>query len=254
MEYGEGNVIVTLLTGELGKVGLMVRGAKKPRSRHAAVAQPFTYGEYVFFRSNAGSLGTLNHADLLNAFPGIRGEPRLSAYAAYLAELVDRLVPDGEASAFVFEQLKGAYEALSGGKEPAVVGAIMELKLLQFGGVAPITDVCAECGRTPEPQESVSWSPGAGGLLCVRCRGRHTDADRLPPAARKLLPSLQRADLRRLGDIRVKASNAAAVRAALSGWIDTHVDVRLRTRSVLEKIEAVYAPAEDAPMSEPDSN
>ncbi|TLS50351.1 DNA repair protein RecO [Paenibacillus antri] len=241
VEYGEGNLIVTLMTGEFGKVGVMVRGAKKTRSRHAAVTQLYTYGEYVYYKSNTGTLGTLNHAELLDAFSGIRGDLRRSAYAAYFAEVTDRLVPDGEASAFLYEQLKAAYEALSGGKEPAVVGAMLELKLFAFSGVSPITQECAECGRSPEPQEAAFWSPAAGGLVCVSCAGAFADRTPLAPGVRKLLPVLQRADLRRLGDVNVKPRTRADLKQTMRRWFETHADVRLRTRAVLDQIEAVYA-------------
>jgi len=241
VEYGEGNLIVTLMTGELGKVGVMVRGAKKTRSRHAAVTQLYTYGEYVYYKSNTGTLGTLNHAELLDAFQGIRGDLRRSAYAAYFAELTDRLVPDGEASEFLYEQLKAAYSALSEGKDPVVVGTLLELKLFAFAGVSPVTHECAECGRAPEPQETAFWSPAAGGLVCVRCAGAFADRSPMHPGVRKLLPVLQRADLRRLGDVSVKAQTKSALKGTMRRWFEAHADVRLRTRAVLDQIEAVFA-------------
>lgn len=49
MDYGEGNAIITLCTENAGKVGVLVRGAKKVKSRHAALIQLFTTGEFVFF-------------------------------------------------------------------------------------------------------------------------------------------------------------------------------------------------------------
>ena len=55
MDYGEGNKIITLCTKESGKVGVLVRGAKKVKAVIALTL--FTYGEYVFFRNGTG-LGT----------------------------------------------------------------------------------------------------------------------------------------------------------------------------------------------------
>ena len=43
-DYGETNKIVSLFTRELGKYGVMAKGAKKTKSRLAAITQPFTYG------------------------------------------------------------------------------------------------------------------------------------------------------------------------------------------------------------------
>jgi len=240
VDYGEGNVIVTLFAGDHGKIGVMVRGAKKPKSRHAAVTQLYTYGEYVVFQSSAGSLATLNQGELLDAFGGIRSDLRRSAYAAYFCELTDRLVPDGEASSYLFEQLKAALEALSSGKDSQIVAFLLELKLFQFAGVSPVVEACAHCGRTPEPDEPLGWSAAAGGLLCARCAGGYADRLPLPAPAAKLLPVLQRADLRRIGDVSVKPATKQALKQALRLWMDRHADVRLKTRSVLEQIESVY--------------
>jgi len=240
VEYGEGGAIVTLLTDGRGKAGVVIRGAKKARSRYTAAAQPYTYGEYIFYRSagSSSSLGTLHHAAVRDAFPGIRGDPLRGAYAAYLAELTDRVLPDGEPGTGLFPLLKGAYEALSAGKDAAIVCSIAEFGLFGYAGVAPVTDRCAECGRAPE-EEAAFWSPEGGGLLCGGCRGRTADAMPLAPAVRALLPRLQRLEPHRLGDVRVRSATRAGIRAALARWSDRHLDLKLRSKAVLEQLEAV---------------
>lgn len=71
MDYGEGNAIITLCTENAGKVGVLVRGAKKVKSRHAALIQLFTVGEFVFFRNNGG-LGTLNAGEITQSHHPLR--------------------------------------------------------------------------------------------------------------------------------------------------------------------------------------
>ncbi len=51
-DYGETNKIVTLYTREWGKIGVMARGAKKPKSRLSAITQPFTYGYFLMQKGN----------------------------------------------------------------------------------------------------------------------------------------------------------------------------------------------------------
>lgn len=238
--YGEGNVIITLFTEEYGKIGLMIRGAKKARSRHAAVSQLHTYGMYVFYKGNANSLGTLNDAETLQSFSEIRSDLRTSAYAAYFAELVDRFVPDGEASGYLYLQLLAAYEALQSGKDPAIISFLLELKLFHFAGISPITHACARCGGGLQPGERVAWSAQTGGLLFGPCATSATDAMELPPAAAQLLPVLQRADLRRIGQVNVKPETKALIKQALRRWMDVHGGVTVKSRTVLDQIEAVY--------------
>lgn len=45
-DYGETNKIITLLTREHGKIGVLARGAKKPNSRLSAISQPFLYASF----------------------------------------------------------------------------------------------------------------------------------------------------------------------------------------------------------------
>ncbi len=240
VEYGEGGVIITLYTAGNGKQGVMVRGAKKMRSRHAAVTQLYTYGEYVFFRSGAGSLGTLNHAEIIDSYQRVRTDLRSSAYAAYFAELIDRLVPDGEASSFLFEQLKASLAALNDGKDPQIVAHLLEMKLFQFAGIPPVLHECVACGQ-PFPADSpVSFSVTRGGALCRRCAQTAEDAAPITQSVHRLLRVLQTTDARSIGSVNVRKESKSAVKAILRRWMDTHADVRLKTRGVLDQVEAVY--------------
>ena len=62
-DYGETNKIVTLYTREWGKIGVMARGAKKPKSRLSAITQPFTYG-YFLLQKGSG-LGNLQQGEII---------------------------------------------------------------------------------------------------------------------------------------------------------------------------------------------
>ena len=63
--YGESNKIVTMFTREAGKVTAMARGAKKPRSKLAAVTQPFTHGTFLI-RKGRG-MGTLSQGEPIDS-------------------------------------------------------------------------------------------------------------------------------------------------------------------------------------------
>lgn len=47
-DYGETNKIVTIYSREFGKISAMARGAKKPKSRLAAISQLMTHGHFLF--------------------------------------------------------------------------------------------------------------------------------------------------------------------------------------------------------------
>jgi DNA repair protein RecO (recombination protein O) len=240
VEYGEGGVIITLYTSN-GKLGVMARGAKKLRSRHAAVTQLYTYGEYVCYKGSSGSLGTLNSAEIIDSFSAVRSDLRCSSYAAYLAELTDRMIPDGEASEFLFEQLKASLSALNDGKDPQIIAHLYEMKLFAFAGYPPVLGQCVSCGDSLGHEgPPLFFSVSTGGVLCSRCAANAADAMPLTHPVRKLLQILQATDARLLGNVNVNKANKLAIKNVLRRWMDTHAEVRLKTRYVLDQVESVY--------------
>lgn len=232
MDYGENNKIVTLLTKSNGKAGVLIRGAKKMKSKHSALAQPFTYGEFVYFR-NSG-LGTLNYGEIIESHHHLRTELDLSAYAAYAAELTDRTLQEEEASGFHFEQLKACFAALIEGKDAQIVNHVYEMRILDMSGYAPELEECVNCGNRVGP---FKLSPHSGGILCSRCFSRDSSAILLSEGVHKLLKIFRQLDLRRLGSIQVKQETKAELKLCMRALLDTHLGLQLKSRSFLDQLD-----------------
>ncbi|ANE48942.1 DNA recombination protein RecO [Paenibacillus swuensis] len=232
MDYGEGNKIITIYSKTHGKIGIMAKGAKKLKSRHAGVSQLFTYGEFMFYKTSG--LGSLNQGEILTAHHKIRGDLHLAAYAAYLVEMVDRMVEDTEASEFLFEQLKAALDAFEEGKDPQIIVRMFEMKMLHFSGVAPVLDACVHCGRDEPP---FSLSPGMGGLLCRLCRLRDPRGISVTEGTVKLLNVFQQVDLRRLGNITVKHETRLQLKQCMRAYMDIHVSIPFRSLHFLDQMD-----------------
>jgi DNA repair protein RecO (recombination protein O) len=231
-DYGEGNKIITLLTPTYGKQGIVVRGAKKLKSRYGSLAQLFTYGDYSYYK--AGSLGTLNSGEVIESFRELREGLEGPAYAAYAAELTDRAINDDEAAAYLFHQLKAFQIALAGGKDPQVVLRVYEMKVASSAGYAPMLEECANCGRQEGP---FRFSASAGGALCTLCRHRDPSAIEVEDSVWKLLRVFAGLDLRRLGNITVKDNSKRQLQLVLRKWLDTHLNLNLKSRNFLDQWE-----------------
>ncbi|BBI34722.1 DNA repair protein RecO [Cohnella abietis] len=231
-DYGEGNKIITLLTPSYGKQGIIVRGAKKLKSRYGALAQLFTYGDYSYYK--AGTLGTLNSGEIIESFRELREGLEGPAYAAYAAELTERSINDDEAAANLFHQLKACQNALVEGKDPQIVLRLYEMKVVIAAGYAPLLDECASCGRQQGP---FRFSCNAGGALCTSCRHRDPTAIELDEIVWKLLRVFSNLDMRRLGNIMVKESSKRQLQLVLRRWIDTYINLNLKSRSFLDQWE-----------------
>lgn len=230
-DYGEGNKIIKILT-EHKKVSLMARGAKKLKSRHTAVAQLFTYAEFVFYQS--GKMGTLHNAESMKSYYSLRSDLYNSAYASYLVELVDKVLDEDEGSSYIYKQLLAALDCLEDGKDPLVVIHSFELKMLFVAGYHPVFDRCVSCGLE---KDLFLFSAALGGCLCRRCHAH--DNYRLPISekARKVLILLQKLDLSRLGDTKLSLDTKKEIKKLMRTFMDAHIPVRWKSRSFLEQLE-----------------
>lgn len=231
VDYGENHKIVTLITNNSGKVGVLVRGARKVRSKHASLAQPFTYGEFNFTR-NTG-LGTLQHGELIASNHLLRTDLDLTAHASYIAELIDRGIQDEEIGNAHFEQLKACFSNLTEGKDVVVITSIFEMKMLIMSGYSPVVEECIHCGNHVGPFKLSGY---AGGILCSRCSAQ--DASLLPVSdtALKLLRLFKRIDLRQVGNINLSDEVKLEVTKLIRHLVDGQLGIRFKTRSFLDNL------------------
>ncbi|MFD1952644.1 DNA repair protein RecO [Paenibacillus thailandensis] len=234
MDYGESNKIVTLLTNSSGKAGVLVKGAKKVKSRFGSLAQPFTYGEFVFFRGPNGGLGSLNAGEIYESYHTLRENLDQAAYASYVAELTDRALQEDEAGGFLFEQLKACLNGYVLGKDPQIVTHLYEMRILEAAGYAPGLDACVNCGN---PEGPFRISAHMGGALCIRCSAGDPGAIRLSDPAYKLLRLFRRMDLRRLGSIEVKPETKAELKLAMRKLMDEQLGLKLKSQSFLDQLD-----------------
>lgn len=231
MDYGENHKIITLITNSVGKVGVLIRGAKKVRSKHASLAQPFTYGEFTFVRTQG--LGTLHYGESIASHHTLRTDLDLSAHASYIAELMDKGIQEDEVNVIHFEHLKACYAALSDGKDFAVVTQLYEMKLLELTGYSPMLDGCIHCGNRVPPFKISFYS---GGIVCSRCSTNDATMMEVSDSALKLLRLYKQMDIRRLGNITVSSATKKELTTIMRNLIDTQLNIRLKTRSFLDNL------------------
>src|SRR5579864_2653859 len=87
--WRETSRIVEIWSREHGRMGLVARGVRRPKSPYRGVLQPFM--PLLMSWSQRGELGNLSAAEMAGPRPALRGRPLLAAY--YLNELLLKLLP-----------------------------------------------------------------------------------------------------------------------------------------------------------------
>lgn len=232
VDYGESNKIVTIYTKEMGKIAVMARGAKKPKSRLSSISQLFNYGQFLIQKGSG--LGVLNQGELLNSFKGIRSDIFQTAYAAYMVELLDKLMEEGKASPAIFNFLLHILQYLNDEIDPEVLLFIFELKMLRIAGISPEIDRCVQCGAT---EGDFSFSVDEGGYLCHRCVQIDRYHIKMFPATARIIRLLYYIDIKRLGKVSLKEETKEQIKRILTLYYDKYSGLHLKSKKFLQQLD-----------------
>jgi len=171
IEYGDHDLIVTLLTLDYGKVAMMAKYARKSRKRFTGTLELFSEMTLVASLPKKGGLPVIKEASLKQPFASIRGNPLKTAYASYWTELVFAWLEEGRAQEKIYQLLRYSLAALDGGEAPGVISIVFQLYFLRFSGLSPILKQCTRCGREVEKLrgDMFGFDLAKGGLVCQGC-------------------------------------------------------------------------------------
>lgn len=231
-DYGEANKILTIYTEELGKIGVMARGAKKPKSRYSSVSQLFTYAHFVYQKTSG--LGLLNQGEVMQSFRHLRSDIFLTSYAAYIVELVDRLTESFEKNSLLFQDLYQTLNYINDGYDYEILTHMFEVKMLRIAGISPELDHCSHCGTT---EGLNSFSIKEAGLLCSRCKHIDNQKIEISVAVTKLLRLFHYLDLNRLGSITVKDETKKQLKQVLDSYYEEYSGIHLKSKRFLNQID-----------------
>ncbi|MFO1396634.1 MAG: DNA repair protein RecO [Burkholderiales bacterium] len=127
--YRETSLIVEALTPSLGRVAMVARGAKRPRSELRGLLQAFQ--PLALSWAGGGELKTLMKAEWRGGMPLPGGAALLCGF--YLNELLLKMLAREDAHPALFDAYADALHALAAGPEPAAQAAVLrrfERKLL----------------------------------------------------------------------------------------------------------------------------
>jgi len=145
--YRETSIIVEALTSARGRIALMARGARRPRSELRGVLQAFQ--PLTLSWSGGGELKTLVRAEWRGGLPLVGGSALLCGF--YLNELLLKLLPREDPHPRLFDDYEAALRQLACGAEQAPVLRGFELRLLaEMGYAMPLTHE-ADTGRPIDP-------------------------------------------------------------------------------------------------------
>jgi DNA repair protein RecO (recombination protein O) len=177
-DYSDNSQILTFFTQQAGKVSLIAKGTKKPKSSFGGPIQICSVGEMVFSLKDDDKLGTLTEFNPV--FFGTNTRRRLLALNCSLlaAELLNLFTKEHDPHPAVFTDAAVFLEKLENGSDNQILHetTIFEFSILSQTGSTPICGNCSNCKRLfAADWQDFYFSSTANGLLCRDCEGVFAD-------------------------------------------------------------------------------
>lgn len=232
-DFGEADRLLTLMTPKYGKIRVVAKGARKPRSRKAGHLEPFMRSKMLFARGR--NVDLITQAELVEAYRPLREDLIRATYAGHAAELMDRFAAESDAQPELYHLLSDALGWLSVSQDLLLTARYYELRLLSLAGFQPQLFQCVRCGDIIQPQAQFI-SIELGGVLCPDCRPADSGAQPTSLGALKLLRYLQTRPYGKVRILRVRRALHTELETTLHRYIQHQLERRLQSAGFLRRL------------------
>lgn len=162
VDFSETSRIVTFLTPGRGRVACMVHGARRPKSKFAALLDTLNRVELVYYWKSGRGVHTLAEAALLDGYGRIKRDLDKSLYAAFPAEIAYKAAHEDAPAEALYAILSNGLCGLQDWTGDAATHACwIAWRMLQAAGFEPELDRCVVTGDALPDAPGFALSGGA---------------------------------------------------------------------------------------------
>jgi DNA repair protein RecO (recombination protein O) len=178
MDYGDSSCIASLFTEDLGKVSVIVKGARSVKSKYGKIVDPLNYLSVVLYKKESREVQLLSGADIVEHFPEIKNDLIKLAFAYGVLELIKNLLAEHEVNKKLFKGAVKILLRLNTGEEKSELtfGRFLFFFLKETGYEIQI-DSCAICGNQVEIE--IAYYHREKGVMCGNCQVSVVDIQKI---------------------------------------------------------------------------
>lgn len=228
----ESDLLVTLFTRLEGKVKGVARAAKKSKRRFGGALEPLTYVRAFYDDRERQELARLDACEVIESPLATEVSYPRAVALGHVAELVDELLPDREASDAVFRLTLSVLRELRGAAVWMPL-TYFELWMTRLMGFLPEFAECVVCGRSLNGSRAF-WHALADGLTCLE--DKRLASSEMSPESRTIAAQMLRSRVSDFREVDWPKPVAADLRKFLLQTLERHIEKKLVTVGMLEKI------------------
>jgi DNA repair protein RecO (recombination protein O) len=239
-EYGDFDLIVTLLTRDHGKQTLIAKAAKKSMKRFPGILEPFNNLQVTFRERQTGKgMSVLEEASLIRIPGRIRSDFTRAFHASYWVECIGLWMQEGQVREDLFELLRFVLSELDAQHiVPDMLSVLFQMRFIGQEGLQPVLARCACCqtGIDHLVQDDFCVDLARGGVVCNQCPPGGHRGLRLSKGTLKQLLWIADGDLVQAIRARFSSQALAEARAFLEAFVPYHIGRVPKSLRILQQI------------------
>lgn len=225
--YGETSKILNIITKEKGLIGVLSKGSKRIKSDLRSVSERFTYASFELSYKE-DKLSTLISADIINPISNIKKDIEKISYLNFISELTSQVLKQST-NKNIYDLYISSMLKINDGFDPMVITNILELKYLEFLGVAPSLDGCVTCGN----KNVVNLSASKGGFVCKE----HNENDYIvSDKTIKIIRMLKYVDISKISKLELSDQVKNEMNDFIDDYYERYTGLYLKSKNFLKNI------------------
>jgi DNA repair protein RecO (recombination protein O) len=231
--FKEGDLVVSFLTRDQGKVRGVARRARRPKSGFGSGFERLSQVKLSYFQKENRELVSIDGIELMQSQFGVVSDFMAVCALDYLAEVSEQMLPAMEPSEKHFRLLATVLEHMRTDEPGAIWRGVTYFSLwaVRLAGFLPDLDACSECGQE---LDRAFFTRFRNGLLCADCRRSVTGTWELDAPSLEIAKEMLRTSIAQLRPRTWSQASTASLRRMLGQQIETHIERKLVTLKLLD--------------------
>lgn len=231
IRWQESSKIVTVYSREWGKIGLIARGALRPKSPFAGNLESLNYVQTIVATKPTRNLQILTGIDVLESFNALRLNLKQLPYALALIELLDQVLEEHEQDAVFFDFIITMIQSLEKSTQPEIIFWYFLLKFSSYLGFRPQLQKCHICNTTTA-NGYVKFNLPQGAVFCDDCSANSSGGVKLTCANWYFLKELQKHPHKKIHGFSVEHKSYFNYTSVLIDYLNLHLEKNISVRSL----------------------
>ena len=220
VNYSETSVIATVFSKTHGKIALMAKGARKPKSPFFAQFEPMNSLQIDFFFKENRNIQTLKNSNFSSKSETIRQNFDTLNYGIAIVDILDKVLHDTHEEPIIFKLTSRVLEFL--GKRNTDNTPLFHFFLIQFSIYIGFMPSLKSCNICDVKLSDATFDEHSGELICKSCssnQGIHISSKTI-----ELLQLLVNTNIENLNDINYHPKKLAETGLFLQQYLRFHLE------------------------------